>query len=118
MDDGRVLSIPDAVDAQADAARHTAELTATPGLFLVRTMLAGAYIGIGVLIMATAGGPLAVAGSPWTPLVQGLVFGVGTTDPLTYATLAVLLMAVVVAASLVPARRATRVDPMAVLRWE
>ena len=42
-------------------------------------MLAGAYIGIGVLIMATAGGPLAVAGSPFTPLVQGLVFGVALT---------------------------------------
>ena len=42
-------------------------------------MLAGAYIGIGVLIMATAGGPLVVAGSPFTPLVQGLVFGVALT---------------------------------------
>ena len=77
--DGRVLSIPDTVDAQAAAARHKVDLLAVPGLFLVRTMLAGAYIGIGVLIMATAGGPLAVAGSPFTPLVQGLVFGVALT---------------------------------------
>ncbi|KQR17130.1 formate/nitrite transporter family protein [Cellulomonas sp. Leaf334] len=74
-----MLSIPDTVDAQAVAARHKVDLLATPGLFLVRTMLAGAYIGIGVLIMATAGGPLAVAGSPFTPLVQGLVFGVALT---------------------------------------
>lgn len=74
-----MLSIPDTVDAHAAAARHKVELTATPGLYLVRTMLAGAYIGIGVLIMATAGGPLAVAGSPFTPLVQGLVFGVALT---------------------------------------
>jgi putative ABC transport system permease protein len=51
-------------------------------------------------------------------VMRGLVFGVGTTDPVTYLTLAVLLMAVVVAASLVPARRAARVDPMTVLRWE
>ena len=78
-DDGRVLSIPDTVDAQATGARHKVDLLDTPGLFLVRTMLAGAYIGIGVLIMATAGGPLAVAGSPFTPLVQGLVFGVALT---------------------------------------
>ena len=78
-DDGRVLSIPDTVDAQAAAARHKVHLLATPGLFLVRTMLAGAYIGIGVLIMATAGGPLVVAGSPFAPLVQGLVFGVALT---------------------------------------
>lgn len=74
-----MLTIQETVDAQADAARHKVELTSTPGLFLVRTMLAGAYIGIGVLIMATAGGPLAVAGSPFTPLVQGLVFGVALT---------------------------------------
>lgn len=78
-DDERVLSIPDTVDAQAVAARHKVDLLTAPGLFLVRTMLAGAYIGIGVLIMATAGGPLAVAGSPFTPLVQGLVFGVALT---------------------------------------
>ncbi|MEZ0448193.1 formate/nitrite transporter family protein [Cellulomonas sp. ICMP 17802] len=74
-----MLSIPDAVDAHAEAAHHKVELTAEPGLFLVRTMLAGAYIGIGVLIMATAGGPLAAAGSGFTPLVQGLVFGVALT---------------------------------------
>ncbi|WP_456789460.1 formate/nitrite transporter family protein [Cellulomonas sp. P5_C5] len=74
-----MLSIPDTVDAQATAARHKVELVSRPGLFLVRTMLAGAYIGIGVLIMATAGGPLVVAGSPFAPLVQGLVFGVALT---------------------------------------
>ncbi|MBO3083409.1 formate/nitrite transporter family protein [Cellulomonas fengjieae] len=74
-----MLSISDAVDAQAAAARHKVDLLATPGLLLVRTMLGGAYIGIGVLIMATAGGPLVVAGSPFAPLVQGLVFGVALT---------------------------------------
>jgi nitrite transporter NirC len=78
-DDERVLSISETVDAQVVAARHKVDLTATPGLFLVRTMLAGAYIGIGVLIMTTAGGPLVVAGSPFAPLVQGLVFGVALT---------------------------------------
>ena len=78
-DHGRVLSIPDAVDAQVVAAHHKVELLASRGVYLVRTMLAGAYIGIGVLIMATAGGPLYVAESPFTPLVQGLVFGVALT---------------------------------------
>ena len=78
-DDERVLSISDTVDAQVAAARHKVDLTASPGVFLVRTMLAGGYIGIGVLIMVTAGGPLVVAGSPFAPLVQGLVFGVALT---------------------------------------
>ena len=46
-----MLSIEQDVDLQADAAVHKSDLFRTPGLFLVRTMLAGAYIGIGVLIM-------------------------------------------------------------------
>jgi len=74
-----VLTIPEAVAAQADGAVHKVDLTRTPGLFLVRTMLAGAYIGIGVLIMVTAGGPLVAAGSPWAPLVNGAVFGIALT---------------------------------------
>lgn len=75
-DDGAVLTIPQAVAAQADAAAHKVALLRTPGLLVVRTMLAGAAIGTGVLVLLTAGGPLAVAGSPWAPLVNGLVFGV------------------------------------------
>lgn len=74
-----MLTIAETVDAHAQAAHHKVELLRTPGLFLVRTALAGAYIGIGVVIMATAGGPLAAAGSGFTPLVQGLVFGVALT---------------------------------------
>ena len=74
-----MLSISQTVDLEAEAARHKVALARTPGLFLVRTALAGAYIGIGVLIMLTAGGPLKVTGSPWAPLVQGLVFGVALT---------------------------------------
>jgi nitrite transporter len=74
-----VLSIEEAVDTQVEAAHHKVDLLQTPGLFLVRTMLAGAYIGIGVVIMVTAGGPLVQAGSPFAPLVQGMVFGVALT---------------------------------------
>ncbi|MFC8192954.1 formate/nitrite transporter family protein, partial [Cellulomonas sp. NPDC057328] len=71
-----MLTIPAAVAAHADAAAHKVALLRTPGLLLVRTVLAGAAVGIGVLAMVTAGGPLVVAGSPWAPLVGGLVFSV------------------------------------------
>ena len=74
-----MLTIPDAVAYQSSAARTKSELTRRPWIYLVQTMLAGAYIGIGVIIMATAGGPLADVKSGWTPLVQGLVFGVALT---------------------------------------
>lgn len=42
-------------------------------------MLAGSYIGVAVVLMFTAAGPLFVAGSPWTALVKGLVFGIALT---------------------------------------
>jgi predicted permease len=51
-------------------------------------------------------------------VMAGLVFGVGTTDPITYIALGALVLGIVVVASLIPARRAARVEPMTVLRWD
>jgi ABC-type lipoprotein release transport system permease subunit len=50
--------------------------------------------------------------------MAGLVYGVTLTDPYTLATTAALLVLVALAACWLPARRAARVDPMAVLRPE
>jgi ABC-type antimicrobial peptide transport system permease subunit len=68
-------------------------------------------VGAGVL----AGLALAL---PATRLLRSLLFGTSPSDPETYAAVALLLGAVAALACLVPARRATRVDPMTTLRCE
>ncbi|MEX0891255.1 MAG: FtsX-like permease family protein, partial [Gemmatimonadota bacterium] len=78
---------------------------------LVRLVLAQ---GLRVAVLGMAlGAILALTG---TRLVHSLLYGVSATDPLTYAAVSGLLLAVVLGASLVPALRAARTDPARVLR--
>ena len=72
-------TIEQTLELQADAAIHKIEGMRHPLRFTVSGMLAGAYVGIAVVLMLNAAGPLAEAGAGWAKLVSGLVFGVALT---------------------------------------
>jgi putative ABC transport system permease protein len=87
-------------------------LGAAPGNVL--TLVVGQ--GAGLIVAGTGLGILGAFAT--TRLLSGLLFGVGTTDPATFVLVPALLMAVALVACYIPARRATKVDPLVALRAE
>jgi predicted permease len=80
----------------------------------VLRMVLGQGLGlIGAGVVAGSIGAWAI-----TRLLAGLLYGVSPADPLTYLATVALLMAVALLATLIPARRATKVDPIIALRHE
>jgi putative ABC transport system permease protein len=87
-------------------------LGAQPSDILRLVLSGGAAMGIAGL---AAGFAIAL---PVTRLVQSLLFRTSPSDPLTLGTVAMILLVAILAASYVPARRATRIEPVSALRAE
>ena len=84
------------------ASRDVLRLTLGQGM---RPVLAGLLIGIVAALAATR-------------VLKGMLYEIQPTDPPTLAGVVVVLLGAALAATLIPARRAARVDPMVTLRHE
>jgi putative ABC transport system permease protein len=73
--------------------------------------------GVGVVLGLALTGLVNKLFTAFSSFVSSLLFGVGATDALTYAAVAMGLLFLALLATWLPARRATKVDPMVALRW-
>jgi putative ABC transport system permease protein len=80
---------------------------------VLRMVIGRGMVMTAIGLVAGVGGSLML-----TKIIGRMLFGVKPTDPLTYAVVSLVLLAVALAACWVPARRALRIDPLAALRHE
>ena len=99
-------------------ARRTHEIGIRIALGAARRDVLRLVVGRGMLLAAVGVAVGLAGGAVVARAISALLFGVAATDAPTFAAVAVILLAVALAASVVPARRALRVDPMTALREE
>jgi ABC-type antimicrobial peptide transport system permease subunit len=87
-------------------------LGASNGSVLKLVLREGSFL-VGVGIVIGLGGTILVS-----RFLESFLYGISSTDPLTFLTIPVVLVLVALLASYLPARRAAKVDPMVALRFE
>ncbi len=73
------MSIEAGLDELTEQSTSKATLLRSPVRYSIQAALAGAYVGVAVVLLASVAGPLAAASSPITKLLQGGVFGIALT---------------------------------------
>jgi putative ABC transport system permease protein len=96
--------------------RRTQEIGVRMALGATRANVAGLIIGQGMRVVAVGAVAGLLGALALTRLMTAMLYGVRATDPFTYGGVALLLAAVALVASYIPARRATRVDPLVAMR--
>ena len=104
--------------ALVSTATRTREIGVRMAVGAQRTDIFRMVVGEG-LKLSVAGVALGLVSAIWLGRIgSSLLFGVGATDPVTYAGVSLLLIAVALAGCYLPARRAARLDPLKALRYE
>jgi putative ABC transport system permease protein len=97
---------------------RTREIGIRMALGAARGDVLSLVVGEGMKLLLLGVGAGAISSLLLTPVLSGLLFGVSPRDPVAFAASAVFLAAVALLACYVPARRASRIDPMVALRYE
>src|SRR5205814_2463293 len=99
-------------------AQGTREIGVRVALGATRNQVLGLIFGRAAMLVGVGLAAGAAASFALARLLHSMLFGVGASDPLLFAAVTLVLSTVAAITSVIPARRATRIDPMAALRFE
>jgi putative ABC transport system permease protein len=98
--------------------RRTREIGIRIALGADRADIMKLMVGQGMVLVLIGTGLGLVLALALTRVVKSLLFDISATDPLTFAAVVLVLVVVALAACYLPARRATKIDPLVALRYE